>query len=134
MPNFAARQLGRQHLALGDIALGGLFVLRAGRALGLERLDLLGKRLQVGVEVFFEEAALRGLEPLGLGSKAQPLERSHLEGEFVDQRLLEPDLCDQGRGQIPQLGFVEAIEFFAGGSKHGSDCASRAREGTPSFP
>jgi hypothetical protein len=80
--DLASRQLRRQRLALRLVLLARGLVLRH------QALDLLGDRLQIGVERFLQQAPLLGVEALGLRGELQPLEHGVLVRELVDDRLL----------------------------------------------
>ena len=82
-----ARQALRQRLALWLLLV--VLVLRRRGCL----LDLGGQGGQVGVDGFFQQALLLGVEGLGLGRELQPLQDRHLVGELVDEGLLEGDLA-----------------------------------------
>jgi hypothetical protein len=64
--DLAAREIGRQRLALWLLALAGGLI--------LDFFDLVGDRLQVRIERFFQQAALPAGEALGLGGELQALE------------------------------------------------------------
>ncbi len=85
--DLAARQVGRQRLALG------LLLVALGGWRGHELLELAGQGLEVGVQGLFEQARLLGVEGFALGRELQPLEHGHLVRELVDGGLLERDLA-----------------------------------------
>lgn len=96
MTELAARQFGRQGLALGSLAL------RAG-GLGGELLQLALHRLKVFIDRVFEKAALIALEHLAVGGELHPLEHRVLMRELVDGGLLVAHLGEQAGGQLAQL-------------------------------
>jgi len=81
MTELAARQFGRQGLALGSL------VFRAG-GLGGELLQLALHRLQVFIDSVFEKAALIALEHLAAAGELHPLEHCVLVRELVDGACL----------------------------------------------
>ena len=104
--DLAARQVGRQLLALGDLLLTG----RLGR--GLHALDLGGHRRQVAVQRLFQQALLLGAVGLAPGGELQPLEDRVLVRELVDDRLLERDLGARGTQCLAQLFRIQRVEVF----------------------
>ena len=79
--DFASRQVGWQRLAFGLLFDFG------GDRRWLELLDLQGDGRQVGLDLVFEQAALLGVEALGLGGELHALEQRVLVGEFGVERL-----------------------------------------------
>ena len=113
---FGARQIGRQHSALGLQLVAG----RLGRR---ALLDLQGQCGQVGVDGLFEEALLIGqmcsVIGLGLGGELQPFQHRHLVRELVDGGLLEGDLGtlaghvgEQHANSVSQFVGAERVEVF----------------------
>jgi hypothetical protein len=87
MVDLAARQVVWKLGALG------LALLAFGGCLGRELLEFTLQCFQVGVDRFFEQALLLGVEVFALGGELQPLEHRHLVRDLVDRRLLERDLA-----------------------------------------
>lgn len=108
----SARQVRGQGLALRS-----LFVVLA---LGCRRclLDLGGQGGQIGVDGFFQQAPLFGVERFAAGGEFEPLQHRHLVGELVDEGLLEGDLAilvgrlgHQGAHHIAQLLRVKVLDL-----------------------
>ena len=99
--DLAARQMRGQRLAFG--LLLGL----GGRRRRLQLFDLDGDGRRIGFDLVVEQAALLGIEALGLGCELHALEQRVLVRELVDQDLLEDHLlalaCDNAvsLGQLP---------------------------------
>ncbi|EKD96578.1 MAG: hypothetical protein ACD_23C01393G0001 [uncultured bacterium] len=79
--DLAARQIGRQRLAFGL-----LFGLR-GSGRRLQLLDLQADSRQVGLDLVFEQAALLGVEALGLCGELHAFQERILVGELGVERL-----------------------------------------------
>jgi len=106
-----------------------------------ELLDLIGHRLQIRVQRFFQQASLLGAVALGLGGKLQPLEHGVLVRELVDEGLLvrelgaltddllvlAPDRVQQCCDHLAQLLCAEIFQGLLL-HHHGPECAQARSE------
>ena len=118
--NLAAWEIGRQGLTFG-LLLG----LRCRGLLGIECIYGIGHGGQVGVNLVFEQAALFGVEALGLGRKLHAFEQCVLVAELLQQSTLVAQLSHQPRRHLAQLfcaQFVQGMLIY----HHGRYCASTA--------
>ena len=85
-------------------------------------LDLDSDRRQVGLDLVFEQAALLGVEALGLGRELHALEQRVLMGELGVERLAVAQLGEQARGHLAQLLGAQIIQGLRL-HQHGRQCA-----------
>ena len=102
--DLAARQMRGQRLAFG--LLLGL----GRRRRRLQLLDLDGHCRQICLDLVFEQAALFGVEALGLGRELHALEQRVLVRELGVQGLAVAQLGKQPRGHLAQLLCAQIIQ------------------------
>ena len=114
MAHVDARQIGRQRSALR------LFLRFPRWSLRTQRVELGRDRFQIGVDRFFEQAALDATHLLAARGKLPALEHRHLMRQLVDLELLVLDLlvlAGQGRdqigGEVAQLLRVHPLQLIA---------------------
>lgn len=97
---------------------------------GLQRLELLLDRFEVGADRLLEQARLHALQLLAAGSKAPALDQRHLVGQLLDLELPVPelvilarDLVDQLGGQSAQLLRIQSGKLIV--NLHARDAATR---------
>ena len=130
MADLAPGQVGRQRLAFG-------LLLGLGRSRrGLQLLNLDGDRRQVGLDLILKQAALLGVEALGLGCELHALQERVLVDELgvesqavLELRLVAGDLCilvgHVAHEAGDHLAQLLCAEIFQGMllHHHGSQCA-----------
>ena len=90
-----------------------------GLGIGAHRHRYLGqrggrcRRRQVSLDLVFEQAALLGVEALGLGGELHALEQRVLVGEFGVQGLTVAQFGEQPHGHLA-LGYFFTLPFFQG--------------------
>ena len=87
----------------------------------MELRDLIIDGLQVLIQGFIEQAALRGAEALRLGGKLQALEDGVLVRELVDGGLFEGECLEQGLHHVAQFVCVHVGQLFWG-DHHETQC------------
>ena len=88
----------------------------------LQLLDLVGDCRQVGLDLVFEQAALLGIEALGLCGELHALEQRVLVGELGVERLAVAQFGEQARGHLAQLLGAQMIQGLRL-HQHGRQCA-----------
>lgn len=102
--DLAARQMRGQRLAFG--LLLGL----GGRRRRLQLFDLDGDGRRIGFDLVVEQAALLGIEALGLGCELHALEQRVLVDVLGVQGLAVAQLGKQPRGHLAQLLCAQIIQ------------------------
>ena len=101
--DLAARQMRGQRLAFG-------LLLGLGGRRRLQLFDLDGDGRRIGFDLVVEQAALLGIEALGLGCELHALEQRVLVDELGVQGLAVAQLGKQPRGHLAQLLCAQIIQ------------------------
>ena len=114
--DLAARQMRGQRLAFG--LLLGL----GGRRRRLQLFDLDGDGRRIGFDLVVEQAALLGIEALGLGGELHALEQRVLVDELGVQGLAVAQFGQQPRAHLAQLLCAQIVQGL-GWPPHQRQCA-----------